>query len=84
MKRDAIIYCLVQGIGAILILWLCLTLVGCKSQQPIVTETNTNTLIEREQVDSLIKVAGKKCTIIKIKVSNLWKRCNKFAYSEIK
>ena len=58
MKRDAIIYCLVQGIGAILILWLCLTLVGCKSQQPIVTETNTNTLIEREQVDSLIKVAA--------------------------
>ena len=33
MKRDAIIYCLVQGIGAILILWLCLTLVGCKSVQ---------------------------------------------------
>lgn len=31
---------------------------GCKSQQPIVTETNTNTLIEREQVDSLIKVAA--------------------------
>ena len=60
MKRDAIIYCLVQGIGAILILWLCLTLVGCKSQQPIVTETNTNTLIEREQVDSLIKVASQK------------------------
>ena len=82
MKRDAIIYCLVQGIGAILILWLCLTLVGCKSQQPIVTETNT--LIEREQVDSLIKVAGKKCTIIKIKVSNLWKMWNKFAYIEIK
>lgn len=58
MKRDAIIYCLVQGIGAILILWLCLTLVGCKTPQPIVTETNTNTLIEREQVDSLIKVAA--------------------------
>lgn len=58
MKRDAIIYCLVQGIGAILIMWLCLTLVGCKSTQPAVTETNTNTLIEREQVDSLIKVAA--------------------------
>ena len=58
MKRDAIIYCLVQGIGAALIMWLCLTLVGCKSVQPIVTETNTNTLIEREQVDSLIKVAA--------------------------
>ena len=58
MKRDAIIYCLVQGIGAILIMWLCLALVGCKTPQPIVTETNTNTLIEREQVDSLIKVAA--------------------------
>ena len=60
MKRDAIIYCLVQGIGAALIMWLCLHLVGCKSQQPIVTETNTNTLIEREQVDSLINVASQK------------------------
>lgn len=58
MKRDAIIYCLVQGIGAILIMWLCLTLVGCKTPHLIVTETNTNTLIEREQVDSLIKVAA--------------------------
>ena len=58
MKRDAIIYCLVQGTGAALIMWLCLHLVGCKSQQPAVTETNTNTLIEREQVDSLIKVAA--------------------------
>ena len=60
MKRDAIIYCLVQGIGAVLILWLCLHLVGCKSQQPVVTETNTNTLIEREQVDSLINVSSQK------------------------
>lgn len=31
-----------------------------------------------------INVACKKCTIIKIKVSNLWKRWNKFAYIEIK
>lgn len=60
MKRDAIIYCLVQGIGAIFILWLCLHLVGCKSQQPAVTETNTNTLIELEQVDPLINVASQK------------------------
>ena len=60
MKRDAIIYCLVQGIGAVLIMWLCLFLVGCKSVQPVVTETNTNTLIEREQVDSLINVASPK------------------------
>lgn len=58
MKRDAIIYCLIQGFGALFILWLCLHLVGCKTPQPIVTETNTNTLIEREQVDSLIKVAA--------------------------
>ena len=33
MKRDAIIYCLVQGIRAALIMWLCLTLVGCKTVQ---------------------------------------------------
>ena len=33
MKRDAIIYCLVQGIGAVLIIWLCLHLVGCKTVQ---------------------------------------------------
>ena len=33
MKRDAIIYCLVQGIGAVLIMWLCLFLVGCKTVQ---------------------------------------------------
>ena len=65
MKRDAIIYCLVQGIGAVLILWLCLTLVGCKTVQPIVTETDTNTLIEREQVDSLIKVAGKSVRLLR-------------------
>ena len=37
---------------------LCLLFPGCKTPQPIVTETNTNTLIEREQVDSLIKVAA--------------------------
>ena len=33
MKRDAIIYCLVQVLGAALIMWLCLHLVGCKSVQ---------------------------------------------------
>lgn len=65
MKRDAIIYCLVQGIGAALIMWLCLTLVGCKTVQPAVTETNTNTLIEREHVDSLIKVAGKSVRLLR-------------------
>ena len=65
MKRDAIIYCLVQGIGAVLIMWLCLHLVGCKTVQPAVTETNTNTLIEREQVDSLIKVAGKSVRLLR-------------------
>ena len=37
MKRDAIIYCLVQVLGAALIMWLCLHLVGCKSVQ--VSET---------------------------------------------
>lgn len=36
MKRDAIIYCLVQGLGAALLMWLCLHLVGCKSLPPAV------------------------------------------------
>lgn len=47
--------------GAAMALWIILILtlfVGCKSQQTIVNETNTNTLVEREQVDSLIKVAA--------------------------
>ena len=42
------------------LLWILFCCVGCKTQQPIVTETNTNTLIEREKVDSLIKVAADK------------------------
>ena len=46
--------CLAYIIGIALAFALCLCFGGCKSQQPIVTETNTNTLIEREQVDSLI------------------------------
>lgn len=46
-------------VGAVVLtVMLCLLFPSCKSQQPIVTETNTNTLIEREQVDSLIKVAA--------------------------
>lgn len=45
MKRDAIIYCLVQGIGAVLIMWLCLTLVGCKSTQPL-TQTRDSVRVE--------------------------------------
>ena len=45
MKRDAIIYCLVQGIGAILILWLCLTIVGCKSQT-VIPQTKDSVRIE--------------------------------------
>lgn len=34
-NKEAVIYCLVQGIGALLILWLCLHLVGCKTTQPL-------------------------------------------------
>ena len=45
-------------IVAVILTVLCCVLFGCKSTKPIVTETNTNTLIEREQVDSLIKVAA--------------------------
>ena len=45
MKRDAIIYCLVQGIGAALIMWLCLTLVGCKTQT-VIPQTKDSVRIE--------------------------------------
>lgn len=45
-------------IVAVILTVLCCLFFGCKTPQPIVTETNTNTLIEREQVDSLIKVAA--------------------------
>lgn len=45
-------------LAVVLTVILCLCFQSCKTQQPIVTETNTNTLIEREQVDSLLKVAA--------------------------
>lgn len=39
---------------------LCLLFPGCRAPKPIVTENRSNTLIERETVDSLIGVAADK------------------------
>ena len=61
-RYDSVVGSVIRyGIGLPLLgvlLWVALSMCSCKTQQPIVTETNTNTLIEREQVDSLIKVAA--------------------------
>ena len=56
--RDPKHGCLAYIVAEVLTVLCCVFFSGCKTQQPIVTETNTNTLIEREQVDSLIKVAA--------------------------
>ena len=61
-RYDSVVGSVIRyGIGLPLLgvlLWVLFSMCSCKSQQPIVTETNTNTLIEREKVDSLIKVAA--------------------------
>ena len=56
--RDPKHGCLAVIVAVILTVIFCLFFGGCKSLPPAVTETNTNTLIERAQVDSLIKVAS--------------------------
>ena len=43
MRRDAIIYCLVQGCGAALILSLCLILSACKTVTKVVTVPEIHT-----------------------------------------
>lgn len=35
MKRDAIIYCLIQIVGFIAIFWFCIAVAGCKTVNPI-------------------------------------------------
>lgn len=35
MKRDAIIYCLIQIVGFIAIFWFCIAVAGCKTVKPI-------------------------------------------------
>lgn len=44
MNWKAITYCVVQGVLAVLLIWLCLHFVGCKTQVPL---TNT---IEKERI----------------------------------
>lgn len=56
--RDPKHGCLAYIVAAVLTALCCVFFSGCKSQYLPGTEKNTNTLIEREQVDSLIKVAA--------------------------
>ena len=48
-NKDAIVYCIVQGLGAAIILWLCLHLVGCKTIQQQTAVHN------RDSVNIIIK-----------------------------
>ena len=45
MKRDAIIYCLIQGFGALFIMWLCLHLVGCASTKHVETVSSRDSTV---------------------------------------
>lgn len=58
MKKEAILYILVQCMALALLFVTAIVFSGCRAQKPIVTESTNNTTIEREQVDSLIKVAA--------------------------
>ena len=52
-NKDAIIYCMVQGIGALLILWLCLHLVGCKTIQQQTAVHNRDSVRIEVRLDSI-------------------------------
>ena len=52
-NKDAIIYCMVQGIGALLILWLCLHLVGCKTIQQQTAVHNRDSVRVEVRLDSI-------------------------------
>ena len=52
-NKDAIIYCMVQGIGALLILWLCLHLVGCRTIQQQTAVHNRDSVRVEVRLDSI-------------------------------
>ena len=52
-NKDAIIYCIVQGIGTLLILWLCLHLVGCKTIQQQTAVHNRDSVRVEVRLDSI-------------------------------
>ena len=52
-NKDALIWCMVQGIGALLILWLCLHLVGCRTIQQQTAVHNRDSVRIEVRLDSI-------------------------------
>ena len=52
-NKDAIIWCMVQGLGAIIILWLCLHLVGCRTIQQQTAVHNRDSVRIEVRLDSI-------------------------------
>ena len=50
---NAIVYCAVQGLGALLILWLCLHLVGCRTIQQQTAVHNRDSVRIEVRLDSI-------------------------------
>ena len=50
---NAIVYCAIQGAGALLILWLCLHLVGCKTIQQQTAVHNRDSVRIEVRLDSI-------------------------------
>ena len=79
MKRDAIIYCLIQIVGFIALFWFCISVAGCKTQIVTVPE------IHKEYVhDTLTKVDSVyQYHYIKEKGDTVWRIDSVFAYRVI-
>ena len=52
-NKDAIVYCIVQGLGIIIILWLCLHLVGCKTVGTVSENVNIRDSVVYNYRDSV-------------------------------
>lgn len=52
-NKEALIYCIVQGLGAVLILWLCLHLVGCKTVGTVSENVNIRDSVVYNYRDSV-------------------------------
>ena len=52
-NKEAIVYCIVQGLGAIIILWLCLHLVGCKTVGTVSENVNIRDSVVYNYRDSV-------------------------------
>ena len=53
-NKEAIVYCIVQGLGAVLILWLCLHLVGCKTVGNVSEKVNIRDSVVYNYRDSVV------------------------------